>query len=103
MITEQDLSVKKGDDKPYHFTHSDDGGAVNLTGYVIMLHSSSEYLEQEAVITDAANGKYSITFDRSNTDMLTRSAESYEVAYYSSGIEGPKTTKFKGSILVELS
>ena len=102
-ITIQNLNIKQGDDATFTLVHSDANGPINLTGHTIVFDSSSEFLTQDAVITDAVNGAYSLTFLRANTAQLTRSAESFKVLYYPTGLEGVRTTKFEGSVFVDLA
>ena len=101
-VTEQSLSIKQGDDTTFNLVHSDDNGPIDLTGYTIVFDSSSEFLTQDAVITDAINGAYSLSFLRVETSQLTRSAETYEVFYYPAGLSGVRATKFKGTVFVDL-
>ena len=101
-ISVRDLDIIRGDDTVFTLTHTASGVPVDLTGYTIVVNSSSEFLTQDAVITDAVNGEYSINFTSDKTSLLTRSRESYKMEYYPSGLTGTKQTKFEGTISVEL-
>ena len=101
-VTIQNLNIKQGDDATFTLVHSDDNGPIDLTGYTIVFDSSSEFLTQDAVITSAVNGAYSLTFLRADTEQLTRSAESFKVYYYPAGLSGVRATKFEGTIFVDL-
>tara|TARA_R110000824_G_scaffold37651_2_gene115753 strand:+ start:74 stop:391 length:318 start_codon:yes stop_codon:yes gene_type:complete len=101
-VTIQNLNIKQGDDATFTLVHSDDNGPIDLTGHTIVFDSSSEFLTQDAVITDAVNGAYSLSFLRVETSQLTRSAESFKVYYYPAGLSGVRATKFEGTIFVDL-
>jgi len=99
-ITAQDLHIQRGDDSTVTFVHSDDNGPIDLTGHTIVFESSSAVLTQNALITDAQAGTYTLSFPRGHTAQLPRRSESYRVYYYPSGLTGTRETKFHGYLII---
>lgn len=97
-IAEFDFSLYKGDDVTRKFRYLADGLPVDITGYTIVFETNIVELQQEAVISDPLTGEFTFSFAGVDTESLTQSRTKYEVAFYPSGLAGPKTTKFRGSV-----
>jgi hypothetical protein len=94
-----DFELRKGNDKTLSFRYlTDDNLPVDLTGALIVFQTTIPVLVQDAVITDAVDGQFTITFDRAATVDLTENRVSYEIEMYPTGLTGTKDTLFGGKI-----